>query len=229
MQYFINDGVTYVRTNDAGMGENGVLNDPNRWGDWHRTDNAQIPFNMINNHTAQIADLFRKLTQDKNNLADAIKNFNDAIKAIKTDAANALQTQVTELSNALADKENEINALREALNNAKKASENELNALKSKLDTPCTIGIKTVGDYTVENTDNTLLCTGGVISVPNTITVGSTFNVIATTPSKVTLKGVDGMRLIPPAEGSLELADRDTIVTVIITAPNEGRVFGQTE
>lgn len=229
MQYFINDGVTYVRTNDAGMGENGVLNDPNRWGDWHRTDNAQIPFNMINNHTAQIADLFRELTQDKNNLADAIKNFNDAIKAVKTDAANALQTQVTELSNALADKENEINALREALNNAKKASENELNALKSNLDTPCTIGIKTVGDYTVENTDNTLLCTGGVISVPNTITVGRTFNVIATTPSKVTLKGVDGMRLIPPADGSLELADRDTIVTVIITAPNEGRVFGQTE
>ena len=229
MQYFINDGVTYVRTNDAGMGENGVLNDPNRWSDWHRTDNAQIPFNMINNHTAQIADLFRDLTQDKKDLAEAIKTLNSAIESAKTAAANALQAKVGELNNALADKESEIEALRETLKEAKKSADAELKALKAKLDTPCTIGIKTVGDYIVENTDNTILCTGGVISVPSTIAVGRTFNVIATTPSKVTLKGVDGMRLIPPADGSLELADRDTIVTVIITAPNEGRVFGQTE
>lgn len=229
MQYFINDGVTYVRTNDAGMGENGVLNDPNRWSDWHRTDNAQIPFNMINNHTAQIADLFRDLAQDKKDLAEAIKTLNAAIASAKTEAGNALQAKVDELSTALTAKGSEVEALKEALKQAKESADTEIKALKARLDTPCTIGIKTVGDYTVENTDNTILCTGGVISVPNTITVGCMFNVIATTPSKVTLKGVDGMRLIPPADGSLELADRDTIVTVIITAPNEGRVFGQTE
>lgn len=229
MQYYINDGVTYVRTNDAGMGENGVLNDPNRWSDWHRTDNAQIPFNMINTHTAQIADLLRDLAQDKKDLAEAIKTLNAAIAAAKTEAGNALQAKVDELSTALAAKGNEVEALKEALKQAKESADAEIKALKARLDTPCTIGIKTVGDYTVENTDNTILCTGGVISVPNTITIGRMFNVIATTPSKVTLKGVDGMRLIPPADGSLELADRDTIVTVIITAPNEGRVFGQTE
>lgn len=225
MQYYINDGVTYVRTNDAGMGNNGVLNDPNRWSDWHRTDNAQIPFNLINTHSTQIADLFRDLAQDKKDLAEAIKIINASIANVKNETGNALNARVAELINSIGNKDAEINALRQANNSIN----SELQALKARLDMPCTIGIKTVGDYTVDNTDNTLLCTGGVISVPNTIAVGRTFNVIATTNSPVTLKGIDGMNLIAPHDGTLKLTGKDCIVTVIITAQNEGRLFGQTE
>lgn len=225
MQYYINDGVTYVRTNDAGMGNNGVLNDPNRWSDWHRTDNAQIPFNLINTHSTQIADLFRDLAQDKKDLAEAIKTLNASIANAKSETGSALNAKVAELINSIGNKDAEINALRQANNSIN----SEFQALKARLDMPCTIGIKTVGDYTVINTDNTLLCTGGVISVPNTIVVGRTFNVIATTDSPVTLKGIDGMNLITPHDGTLKLTGKDCIVTVIITAQNEGRVFGQTE
>lgn len=225
MQYYINDGITYVRTNDAGMGNNGVLNDPNRWGDWHRTDNAQIPFNLINTHSTQIADLFRDLAQDKKDLAEAIKTLNASITNAKNESGSALNAKVAELINSIGSKDAEINALRQANNSIN----SELQALKARLDMPCTIGIKTVGDYTVENTDNTLLCTGGVISIPNTIAVGRTFNVIATTDSPVTLKGINGMNLIAPYDGTLKLTGKDCIVTVIITTQNEGRLFGQTE
>lgn len=239
MQYFINDGVTFVRSNDAGMNENGILNDINRWSDWRRTDNAQIPFDVINNHTNLLNNHTNQLAELTKGIANGTSAFNQALEAVKTTFTELVEKYKQETGNNIAGL-NQANATLSAalqsLQNSFTNQESELDTLKktveafkTKLETPCTIGLKTVSDYTVENSDNTLLCSGGTISIPNNITVGRMFNLIATTANKVTLVGTNGMTLIPPANGSLVLAEKDTIVTVIITAPNEGRLFGQTE
>lgn len=228
MQYLIDDGVTFVRSNDAGMNENGVLNDINRWSNWRRTDNAQIPFDVINSHTTQLAELTKEIANEKQALETAKEDFSKLLEKYKQETNNSifginqsngtLANAIQSLQTSLTSRENELNTLKETVE-----------ALKTKLETPCTIGLKTVDNYTVQNSDNTLLCSGGTINIPNTITVGRMFNFIATSANKVTLAGIEGMTLIPPADGSLVLGKQNTIATVIITGQNQAHVFGQTE
>lgn len=100
-----------------------------------------------------------------------------------------------------------------------------LTALEALNDQLCTIDIKQVGSYTLFDTDNMVISTGGVITVPDDITVGRTFTVVQKGTNEVRIAGTGA---IAPYAGTLVLAGQNAAVTVVKTASNEVRVFGQT-
>lgn len=101
-----------------------------------------------------------------------------------------------------------------------------LDALEALNNTLCTIDVKQVSSYTLVDTDNTVISSGGVITVPDNITVGRVFTVIQKGTAEVRIAGTG---VIAPYGGTLTLAGQNSAVTVLKTSANEVRVFGQTK
>lgn len=101
-----------------------------------------------------------------------------------------------------------------------------LDALEALNNTLCTIDVKQVSSYTLVDTDNTVISSGGVITVPDNITVGRVFTVIQKGTAEVRIAGTG---VIAPYGGTLTLAGQNSAVTVLKTSANEVRVFGHTK
>lgn len=95
---------------------------------------------------------------------------------------------------------------------------------------PCTVSMDTVADgYTLVNSDNVLLSTGGTLAVNVTSAVkGRQFTIVQTTDKPVTITG-NGVTIVPPYLGTLVTAGINAVVTLMCEDKGKFRLFGQTK
>ena len=107
-----------------------------------------------------------------------------------------------------------------------------IQALENKNSETCKVPLKHVtADYTVVDTDNTLICINDnpiTITIPNNIPQGRLFTVVQANNSSITFKAQSGVRLFAPREGSLVMGGRDAVVTILVEIGNVVRIFGDT-
>lgn len=245
VQYLIDNGKTYTRSNDLGMDSNGTIRNESSWSDWVKTSDTQIPFTLINSHTQSIADMQRTINANKEELKKQLYTLKQEVtngNTTLTNKVNLIEPKVTTLETKNSTLENKVSTLENqytTLNQQTSTLNTELQSLKSKVqelttkqNETCKVPIKSVSsNYTLVDSDNTILCTN---TSPITITlgllpVGRMFTIIQTTEHKVTLAAGSGITVTRPKDGSLVLGGKDSVVTVLVTGSSQYRIFGQTE
>lgn len=102
-------------------------------------------------------------------------------------------------------------------------------ALEQQLNRPCSTDIKLkASDYTPTIDDQVLVFTGGqTVNFEGDTVVGKQWTIINDSDNALTL--ASSGEIISPYKGSLKVKGKNAVVTVIKTADNQYRVFGQTE
>ena len=62
-QFFIHANTTWRRTNDGGVDADCRVRDPKQWSAWRKETNLNIPLNIIETHTREIASLLRRVVE----------------------------------------------------------------------------------------------------------------------------------------------------------------------
>lgn len=65
-QFFVHGNVTWRRSNDSGVGPDCKPRNPNQWTAWKKETNLNIPLEVIENHTQEIASLLRRVVELEN-------------------------------------------------------------------------------------------------------------------------------------------------------------------
>lgn len=128
------------------------------------------------------------------------------------------------LRQRVAQLESEVNGLKQKAQQL----QDRLKSLEDKYNETCKIPIIHAGSHTIADGNNTIISTGGTITVPQGIPVGRLFTVIQSTDAGVSIVG-SGVTVHPPLDGTLNLAGKNAVVTILISGLNEARVFGQTD
>lgn len=107
---------------------------------------------------------------------------------------------------------------------------NRLASIERQLSSPCTANVKTLtSNYTPTKTDEMLIFSGGqTVTFGGDVPVGKQWTIINDSNNVLTL-AASGAEIIPPYKGSLKVKGKNAVVTVVKTAANQFRVFGQTE
>lgn len=85
-QFISNNGITWERSNDAGMKPDGSLNNPAGWTNWKRTTNVNITASQVSNLVEQLRGLTERLATAESTVAtqaediDALKNKVSALE-----------------------------------------------------------------------------------------------------------------------------------------------------
>lgn len=204
-------GVTWTRNNSVGMNTNGTIKDTGAWGDWRRESNINVNVALTEQHTKQIQDLLEKVQRIEPKL-NALDGLGDKVNSLEGNTGNT--------ADSLAQ-----------LQQSNQELKTQLQSIQQQLQMPCEMTVKTVSNYTITNTDNVIVCTGGTITIPDGLTNGRMFTVIQSAVEKVTLQHSGSMEIIPPLNGSsnnLSLAGQNAVVSILIIN-NKAHVFGQME
>ena len=88
----------------------------------------------------------------------------------------------------------------------------------------CTLGVTNKSSYTVTDTDDVIVSSGGTITFPSSIPVGRVFTVIQATDTAVVLAS-DGA-INPPLDKTLTMYGKNAVATVIKTGADVFYVSG---
>ena len=88
----------------------------------------------------------------------------------------------------------------------------------------CTLGVTNKSSYTVKDTDDVIVSSGGTITFPSSIPVGRVFTVIQATDTAVVLAS-DGA-INPPLDKTLTMYGKNAVATVIKTGADVFYVSG---
>ena len=88
----------------------------------------------------------------------------------------------------------------------------------------CTLGVTNQSSYTVKDTDDVIVSSGGTITFPSSIPVGRAFTVIQAADTAVVLAS-DGT-INPPLDKTLTMYGKNAVATVIKTGANVFYVSG---
>lgn len=88
----------------------------------------------------------------------------------------------------------------------------------------CTLGVTNQSAYTVKDTDDVIVSSGGTITFPSSIPVGRAFTVIQAADTAVVLAS-DGT-INPPSDKTLTMYGKNAVATVIKTGANVFYVSG---
>lgn len=106
-------------------------------------------------------------------------------------------------------------------------------AIEDSRNQPCTVSCKHLSDgqdYIVTPYDEFITSSGGKIIVnAETLLVGTQFTVVQTTSNAVTIEKAGNTTIHAPHKGTLKLAGKNAVVTIMRELNNNVRVFGQTE
>nr|QTZ82759.1 MAG: hypothetical protein [Enquatrovirus sp.] len=165
----------------------------------------------------------RKKTVSPSNMGNRLV-FNNAEKRWNVNVED-LVSQISSLQTTINQQATKIGQLE----TAKESLENQLTTIRESLNMPCEMVTKEVGSYTITNTDNVILSSGGTITIPAGLSNGRMFTVIQTGTGKVTISPANvNVQVISPLDGSLTLAGANAVVSILIVG-SKAHVFGQTE
>lgn len=115
--------------------------------------------------------------------------------------------------------QDQINGLNRDLNTANQ----EIRTLKAKNEESCKVPVKFLeanSNYTLQDSDNTIVINSGSINIPDTIQQGRIFTIIQSGTGNVELRGQGNVQVHAPYKGSLKMSGQRATVSIIYEIRN---------